>query len=82
MGRASLESVGRKTESSSLRVSLDQAIEIHAMVLKCRFGKRAPPLAREKANTCLASGDYEGHSVWRGVATVAVALLRGGTRGQ
>jgi len=56
-------------------VSLTQAIEIHARVLKYRFGKRAPMLAREKAQRCFASGDHEGHAVWLRVAAVAESLL-------
>jgi hypothetical protein len=58
-----------------MRVSLKQAIEIHAEVLKYRFGHRAPELAREKALHCSASNDHEGHSVWLKVAEVAEALL-------
>jgi len=64
-----------------MRVSLDQAIEIHAKVLRYRFGKRAPSLARERAHHCLASGDHDGHSVWRRVAVVAEALLLDRQRG-
>jgi hypothetical protein len=55
-----------------LRVSLKQAIEIHAKVLKYRFGRRAP----EKARTCSATNDHEGHHVWLEVADVAELLLR------
>jgi hypothetical protein len=57
-------------------VSLDQAIEIHAKALKYRFGRRAPSLAKQKAHHCYASGDREGHVVWRRVAAEAEALLR------
>jgi hypothetical protein len=59
-----------------LRVSLEQAIEIHARALRYRFGKRAPLLARDKANRCFAIGDREGRVVWRRVAVAAEALLR------
>jgi hypothetical protein len=59
-----------------LRVSLKQAIEIHAKVLKYRFAGRAPELAREKAQSCSASNDHEGHRVWLEVAEVAESLLR------
>ena len=52
-----------------MRVTLDQAIEIHAKTLKYRFGRRAPALANEKANC-------EGHGVWRRVAAAAEALWR------
>jgi hypothetical protein len=38
-------------------VSLDQAIEMHAMALKCRAGVKAPDLARDKALRCQAIGD-------------------------
>jgi hypothetical protein len=64
------------TEGPCLRVSLKQAIEIHAGVLKYRFGHRAPELAREKAHHCLRSNDHDGHSVWMEVAEVAESLLR------
>jgi hypothetical protein len=57
-----------------LRVSLKQAIEIHAKVLKYRFGWRAAEMAREKALSCLASKDHEGHHVWLEVAQVAESL--------
>lgn len=59
-----------------MKVSLNQAIEIHAKALKHRFGDRAPHLAREKAHSCSASNDHEGHLVWQKVADVAESLLR------
>jgi hypothetical protein len=59
-----------------LRVSLKQAIEIHAKVLKYRFGRRAPELAREEALRCSKSNDHEGHVVWLEVAEVAESFLR------
>ena len=58
-----------------MRVSLKQAIEIDAKVLKYRFGWRAPEMAREKALSCSASKDHEGHRVWLEVAQVAESLL-------
>ena len=63
-----------------MNVSLNQAVEIHAKVLKHRFGKRAPLLAREKAHQCSASGDHEGHVIWLRVAAVAETLLNAGTQ--
>jgi hypothetical protein len=59
-----------------LRVSLEQAIVIHAKVLKYRFGRRAPELARERAQSCSTSNDHEGHRVWLEVPDVAESLLR------
>jgi len=59
-----------------LRVTLKQAIEIHARVLKYRCGRRAPELAREKAHHCSISNDHEGHLVWPEVTEVAESLLR------
>jgi hypothetical protein len=59
-----------------LRVSLKQAIEIHAKVLKYRFGRLAPELAREKAERCSTSNDHEGHRVWLEVPEIAESLLR------
>ena len=61
-----------------MRVSLNQAIEIHAKALKNRFGPRAPSSARQKAHHCSLSGDHEGNVVWRRVAIEAEALLRTG----
>ncbi len=57
-----------------MNVSLDQAIEIHARVLKHRFGDRAALLAQERARQCATRGDDEGHVVWRRVAAVAGEL--------
>ena len=57
-----------------MNVSLNQAIEIHAKVLKYRFGNRAPLLAEEKAHHCAAQGDDEGRAVWLRVAAVAGML--------
>jgi hypothetical protein len=59
-----------------LRVSLKQAIEIHAKALKYRFGCHAPESARAKARSCAAANDHEGHRVWLEVAKVAESLLR------
>ncbi|MGB7972934.1 MAG: hypothetical protein WCF81_01000 [Roseiarcus sp.] len=58
-----------------MNVSLDQAIEIHAKVLRHRFGDRAPLLAYQKAENLSASGDQEGEIVWLRVAAVAKTLL-------
>src|ERR1700722_19251447 len=57
-----------------VRVSLKQAIEIHAKVLKHRFGCRAPELARENAESCSKYNDHEGRRVWMD-AVEAVELL-------
>jgi hypothetical protein len=56
-------------------VTLDQAIEIHAKVLKFRYGRTAPHRARERADNCSAAGDCEGHAVWEKVAVIAENLL-------
>jgi hypothetical protein len=60
-----------------MNVSLDQAIEIHAKVLRHRFSDQAPLLAQAKANSCSASGHHEGKTVWLQVAAVAETLLQG-----
>ena len=57
-----------------MKVSLDQAVEIHAKALKHRFGNRAALLAQEKAHRCAAHGDDEGQAVWLRVAEVAERL--------
>ena len=64
-----------------MNVSLDQAIEIHAKVLKYRSGTGAPRVARKIARECAASGDHEGHGVWQRVAEVAETLLVVATAG-
>jgi hypothetical protein len=65
----------RVTWGQSVRVSLKQAIEIHAKVLKFRFGWRAPEMAREKAESCSKLKDREGYRVWMEGAQVAEFLL-------
>ncbi|MGO8738099.1 hypothetical protein [Rhodoblastus sp.] len=55
-------------------ISLDQAIEIHAKVLRYRHGAKAPRMAREKANQLATIGDREGHAVWLKVAEIARTL--------
>jgi predicted nucleic acid-binding protein len=59
-----------------MEVSLQQAIEIHARVLKHRSGRHAPRKAREKAEALARAGDEEGHRVWLRVGEVAEALIR------
>jgi hypothetical protein len=61
-------------QQGSMNVSLTQAIEIHAKVLKYRFGNRAALLAEERALDCAAQGDDEGRAVWLRVAAVAGML--------
>jgi hypothetical protein len=58
-----------------LQVSLDEAVEIHAKVLKYRYGRNAPFQARLKARHCATTGDREGHSVWEKVAATAEQFL-------
>jgi hypothetical protein len=59
-----------------LNVSLEQAIVIHAKVLKYRFGRHASESARAKAESCAAVNDLNGHRVWLEVAEAAESLLR------
>ncbi len=59
-----------------MEVSLDQAIEIHAKVLKRRDGRLAPGKAREIARQLASSGDQDGHRVWLRVGEMTEALLR------
>jgi hypothetical protein len=61
-------------QRGSMNVSLTQAIEIHARVLRYRFGNRAALLAEEKAQHCAAQGDDDGYAVWLRVAAVAGML--------
>jgi hypothetical protein len=56
-------------------ISLDQAIEIHAEVLRRRHEKEAPARARERAIALKYVGDHDGHAVWLKVADRAESLL-------
>ena len=58
-----------------MNISLDQAIEIHAEVLKRRHVGQAPNRAREQATALKSKGDHEGHAVWTRVAEHAEHLL-------
>jgi hypothetical protein len=57
-----------------MEVSLDQAIDIHAKVLKYWHGDKAPQEARSKALDCGTAGDIEGLQAWSRVAKVCEAL--------
>jgi hypothetical protein len=59
-----------------MEVSLEQAIEIHARVLKRVHGHRAPLNARSRAAELATAGDQEGHYIWMKVAHAAVEMLR------
>jgi hypothetical protein len=59
-----------------MEVSLDQAIEIHARVLKKRSGARAPGKAREKAEQLARGGDREGQLIWIRVGEKVETLIR------
>jgi hypothetical protein len=58
-----------------MNISLDQAIEIHARVLKYRRDRAAPFHARKRAAELKLAGDFEGHAVWLLVAETAERLL-------
>jgi hypothetical protein len=57
-----------------MEVSLDQAIDIYAKVLKNWYGEGASHKARTEALACEAVGDTEGFSAWVRVAKVCEAL--------
>ena len=59
-----------------MNVSLEQAIEIHAKVLKHRHKHQAPRVAREQAKMLKTWSDHEGQDVWLRVAEIAEALLK------
>jgi hypothetical protein len=54
-------------------VSLDQAINIHARVLKYWHGDKAPQEARARALECGTAGDFEGLQAWARVARLCEA---------
>ena len=55
-------------------MSLEQAVEIHAKMLRHIHGDKAPHDARHKAKQLAARGDAEGHKVWLMVAEAAEKL--------
>ncbi len=59
-----------------MEISLEQAIEIHAKVLRHSHGDSAPRRARDFAAQLARRGDHEGHVVWTKVAEVAETLPR------
>jgi hypothetical protein len=58
-----------------MEISLEQAIEIHAKVLKKRHKLHAPREAREHAQRLKNVNDYHGHQVWNKVAAVAERMI-------
>ncbi len=65
-----------------MEVSLEQAIEIHAKVLKAKHLHEAPRAAREHAARLKRVNDHEGHSVWIRVGDVAALLLADESKGE
>jgi hypothetical protein len=63
-----------------MEMSLDQAIEIHAKVLKRRSGRLAANKAREIAQHFALVGDHEGYRVWLRVGEVADSLTQESAR--
>ena len=60
-----------------MEVSLDQAIDTHARVLKYWHGDRASHEARTKALEYKAAGDLEGLHAWERVAKMCEAIRAG-----
>ena len=58
-----------------MEASLDQAIIIHAKVLRVRHKDKAPDKARDQAMFLKRNGDHEGHAVWLQVAEVVLRSL-------
>jgi hypothetical protein len=58
-----------------MEISLEEAIEIHAKVLKRRHAHSAPREAREHAQKLKHANDHHGHQVWCKVAAVAERML-------
>jgi hypothetical protein len=54
-----------------MEVSLDEAIEIHAKVLRSRYRAAAPIRARDHAAMLKRNGGHHGHDVWVKVAETA-----------
>jgi hypothetical protein len=58
-----------------MNISLEEAIEIHAKVLKSQHKHRAPQRAREHAQRLKMINDHDGHEVWSRVAAAAERML-------
>jgi hypothetical protein len=58
-----------------MEISLEQAIEIHARVLKKRLKRGAPHEARKQVQRLKDASDHDGHDVWNKVAVVAERML-------
>ncbi len=65
-----------------MNVTLEEAIEIHARVLKTRAGRRAPELARRRALELKSAGDCSGFEVWMRVEAFVRRLLASDARAQ
>ncbi len=65
-----------------MNVSLEEAIEIHARVLKTRAGRQAPEWARRHAILLQNSGDPCGFEVWMQVEAFVRLLLASDACGQ
>jgi hypothetical protein len=59
-----------------MKVSLEQAIEIHARALVRKHRDKAPCNARSYAAAREDCGDHEGYGVWLGVAAEAERILK------
>ncbi len=59
-----------------MEVSLEEAVEIHARVLRSWHKDGAPLKARDHAVLLRQNGDHDGHEVWLRVAEVAEQLGR------
>ncbi len=61
-------------EGTPMEVSLQEAIEIHARVLRSWHRDAASEKARDHAVLLRRNGDHDGHDVWLRVAEVAGQL--------
>lgn len=59
-----------------MKISLEEAIEIHARALVRRHRDEAPANARDYASQRKRHGDSEGYDIWLGVAATAQRLLK------
>ena len=58
-----------------MQISLNEAIDIHAQVLKIRQGEVAINSSKERAAQCKTAGDLEGEQVWLRVVAGVRYLL-------
>ncbi len=61
-----------------MNITLDEAVEIYAKVLRHRYGPKAENYARERAASFKQRDDREGDQIWSQVADLVVQIEKHG----